>query len=108
MRRSLVLAALLLAAPLGAQEPAGADQPDPAPAAQSVQAAPAAAPAPASDQPEAAEPRRPSLHVSAEQIDAQLQADARESDRQQIGSQSFWYLVAAIALGVLIAIVITD
>lgn len=51
----------------------------------------------------------PSIHVSTDEIRRQVQlAEEQRKGEKQIGSQSFWYLVAAIALGVLIAILIAD
>lgn len=80
----------------------------PATAQQSLQPAPAQAPAAQSAPAEHV--TTPSLHVSREQIDARLRQmeTAKNGDSEQVGSQSFWYLVAAIALGVLIAILIAD
>ncbi len=97
MRKVLVLAAALTLCSV----PAAAQQ-------QSLQPAPAAAPvaqsAPAEHVP------APSLYVSREQIDARLRQveAAKNGDSEQIGSQSWWYLVLAIAVGVLIAVVIAD
>ena len=105
MRRFLVVLTLLLvAAPLSSQERQTASQPDLAPAA-----APAPVPAtPEAPPAEAREATRPSLHVSTEQVDAQLRQDAAAAEDRQVGSKSWWYLVAAIALGVIVALLILD
>jgi xanthine dehydrogenase molybdopterin-binding subunit B len=66
--------------------------------------------APAQAQPaEAPVKAAPSIHVSTDEIRRQVQlAEEQRTGEKQIGGQSFWYLVAAIALGVLIAILIAD
>jgi hypothetical protein len=96
MRRFVLFAGLILAAgPLAAQEQAVEAEPTPAAA---VQVAPEAA-APA-------ESRAPTLHVSRQQIDAQLKADAGE--RRAALPDNFVYTAAAVALGVIIAILILN
>jgi curli biogenesis system outer membrane secretion channel CsgG len=97
MRKVLVLAAALTLCSV----PAAAQQ-------QSLQPAPAAAPA-AQSAPAEHVPT-PSLYVSREQIDARLRQveAAKNGESEQIGSQSWWYLVLAIAVGVLIAVIIAD
>jgi len=67
--------------------------------------------APAAVQPADAPVRpAPSIYVSTDEIRRQVQLaeEQRARGEKQVGSQSFWYLVAAIALGVLIAILIAD
>ncbi|HEU0014281.1 MAG TPA: hypothetical protein VFQ45_11390, partial [Longimicrobium sp.] len=53
-------------------------------------------------------PANPSIHVTREEIRAQVAANEAARSGEQIGSQSFWYLVAAIALGVIIATLLLD
>ena len=99
MKKPLLLAAALLlaATPAVAQQstesPAG-DQPAVTQPSTSTYAAPQAL--------------APSLFVSREEIQARVAAAEAEREGAQIGSQSFWYLVAAVALGVLIAILLAD
>jgi len=103
MRRPLVLLALLLAVPLAAQERQQQNPAEPvdAPALQAP-AAPAQATA------EAPAQKAPTLHVTQEQIDAQLRQDRVAAEDRQVGSQSWWYLVAAIAVGVVVALLVLD
>jgi uncharacterized lipoprotein YajG len=88
MKKLLVLAAaaLLSAAPAAAQQtmdaPAETTPAATAPAAQTV---------------------APSLFVSQDEIRQRVAAAEAQREGAQIGSPSFWYLVAAIALGVIIA-----
>lgn len=99
MRRSVFVAALVFAAaPLAAQEQATVTQPAAAPAVEA--AAPAA--------PVQEEPRQPRLHVSTEQIDAQLRAEPAETRGREMNQRDFLYTVAAVALGVLIALLLID
>ncbi|HEU4453099.1 MAG TPA: hypothetical protein VFR81_08560 [Longimicrobium sp.] len=105
MRKVLILAAALamFAGPALAQQQSrdAAAATEPAAAVTAVQAS-SAQPA------EAARPA-PSIHVSNETIRQQVQlAEAQRADKAQIGGQSWWYLVAAIAVGVLIAVLIAD
>ncbi|MBD0321575.1 MAG: hypothetical protein ICV87_14660 [Gemmatimonadetes bacterium] len=53
--------------------------------------------------------RTPSLRVTPQQLDETIRAVAEErgQGRQQIGS-NFWYTVAAIALGIIIASLLLD
>lgn len=84
-------------------------------AAQQIEKSPFT-PAPAATE-QTVEPRQepvsqdaaPSLRVTPEQADATIRAVAedRKQDKQQMGS-NFWYTVAAIALGVIIALLIID
>ena len=99
MKKLLVVAAaLLLAAPAAAQQavetPSG-DQP----AVTQVVAA---------QEQEAQQDLAPTLFVSRAEIQQRVAAMEAERNGAQIGSQSFWYLVAAIALGVLIALLLLD
>ncbi len=99
MKKLLVLAAaaLLAAAPAAAQQvesPAG-DQP-------SVQQV---ATAQEDAQQQAA---TPSIFVSREQIQQRVAAMEAERNESAQMNQSFWYLVAAIALGVLVALLLAD
>lgn len=95
MRRTIVLVALMFAAaPLAAQQQATAPEATPAVETAAPQAAPAA------------ESKTPTLHVSRDQIDAQLQAEPK-ANRAAMDT-SFWYTVAAVALGVIIALLLID
>jgi Spy/CpxP family protein refolding chaperone len=100
MKKLLVLAAaaLLAAVPAAAQQvesPAG-DQP----AVQQVATAQEDA------QQQAA---TPSIFVSREQIQQRVAAmEAERNGESAQMNQSFWYLVAAIALGVLVALLLAD
>lgn len=84
-------------------------------AAQQVEKSPfSAAPAVTADVPEprsepASEARTPSLRVTPEQIDATVRTVAAErgESRQQLGT-NFWYTVAAVALGIVIAALLLD
>ena len=104
MRKVLILAAALamFAGPaLAQQQSQEAAATEPAAAVTAVQ--------PSSAQPAEAARPAPSIHVSNETIRQQVQlAEAQRADKAQIGGQSWWYLVAAIAVGVLIAVLIAD
>jgi hypothetical protein len=96
MRRYAVLAALVLAAaPVAAQQKQSLQEP-----------LPTAAPVVQAETP--AEPRTPTLNVSREQIDAQLKVDQVEQGSSQMNQRDFLYLVAAIAIGIIIAAVVLD
>lgn len=88
MKKLLVLAAaaLLSAAPAAAQQtmdaPAETTPATTAPAAQTV---------------------APSLFVSQDEIRQRVAAAEAQREGAQIGSSNFWYMVAAIALGIIIA-----
>jgi hypothetical protein len=103
MRKVFVpFAALLLcAAPVYAQQGADA-QPVAVEQAEAVQAAevPAAQPA---------EARAPSLAVSREEIRQRVAAieEQRES-KDQMGGQGFWWTVAAVAIGVIVALLLIE
>lgn len=75
-------------------------------AAQQIEKSPFTAPADVvvpKDEP-AQQETKPSLRVSQQQMDETIRAVAEErgQSRQQLGS-NFWYTVAAIALGIIIA-----
>ncbi|HYH80505.1 MAG TPA: hypothetical protein VEX86_11935 [Longimicrobium sp.] len=73
-------------------------------AAQQVQASQDAAPLSAAqtDAPKAAQ--EPSLYPSTEQVKADVQQnEERLGQREQVGNRQWWYLVAAIAVGVIVA-----
>lgn len=99
MKKLLVLAAaaLLAAAPAAAQQvesPAG-DQP----LVQQVVTA----------QQDVQQEAAPSIFVSREQIQQRVAAlEAERNGESAQMNQSFWYLVAAIALGVLVALLLAD
>src|SRR5688500_7301704 len=99
MKKLLVLAAALLlaAAPAAAQQTAEAPAGDEAVVEQLSQTPSAAS-----------QTLAPSLVVSREEIQARVLAAEEERNSAQIGGQSFWYLVAAIALGVLVALLLVD
>jgi surface antigen len=66
------------------------------------QGAPAQA-QPASPQQSAVQPGMPSIYVSQDEIRQKVSANEAALGNAQVGSQSWWYLVAAIAVGVVIA-----
>ena len=92
MRKMLIpVAALVLcAAPLRAQQ--AATQPEPAPAAQ------------AEEQPTP----KAALYPTTDEVRQQVRANEARLGPQQapLGSKDWWYLVAAIAIGVIIAAVL--
>ncbi|HWK90039.1 MAG TPA: hypothetical protein VNP72_08580 [Longimicrobium sp.] len=88
MKKPLVLAAALVLAAT------------PAAAQQRAQALPQA---PARVEQAATPSAQPSIYVSQEEIRARVAANEAARSGEQVGSTSFWYLVAAIALGVIIA-----
>jgi uncharacterized protein YdeI (BOF family) len=104
MRKVLILAAALVlcAGPALAQQQADA-------AATPAQVAVKAAQAPQADAAQQSVPQ-PSLFLTTEQIRQQVQAAEaeREGREAQLGSTSWWYLVAAIAIGVIVALLILD
>ncbi|HEU0301171.1 MAG TPA: hypothetical protein VFR37_17025 [Longimicrobium sp.] len=96
MKKLLVLAAaLLVAAPAAAQQSPGSDQP----AEQQSLVAQAQ---------EATQAATPSIFVSRAEIQQRVAAMEAEREGAQAGSGSFLYMVAAIALGVLIALLLID
>jgi hypothetical protein len=100
MRRNLVIAALvMIAAPAAAQEQAAALAPVLAAATQAPVAAPAA-------ESEVASTRTPTLQVTREQIDARLQADRYQG--REMTQRDFLYTAAAVALGVIVALLLLD
>ncbi len=52
------------------------------------------------------QPGMPSIFVSQEEIRQKVAANEEALGNAQVGSQSWWYLVAAIAVGVIIAALI--
>ena len=105
MRKVLVpFAALVLcAAPVAAQQaPEGAQVTD---QVEVVKAAPAAQAQPVEEPKQAP---RPTLAVSSEQVKEHVRAvEDERGEAQQMGS-SFWYTVAAVAIGVIIALLLLD
>ena len=93
MRKVLIpVAALLLcAAPAMAQQ--AVTQPEPAPVAQAEQ------------QPA---PKAPALYPSTDEVRQQVRANESRLGQENapIGNRDWWYLVAAIAVGVIIAAVL--
>ncbi|HEX2205234.1 MAG TPA: hypothetical protein VHG91_18135 [Longimicrobium sp.] len=103
MRKVLVVCAALL---LGAV-PAIAQQATPDGGAAAVEQVVPAQPAQA--EADAQKAPAPSLAVSTDEVRRNVAAaEEKRSDRAQVGSQSFWYLVAAIAIGIIIAAVVLD
>src|SRR5918998_96687 len=104
MRKVLILAAALVlcAGPALAQQQADA-------AATPAQVAVKAAQAPQADAATQPVPQ-PSLFLTTEQIRQQVQAAQaeREGREAQLGSSNWWYLVAAIAIGIIIAALVPD
>lgn len=95
MRKALLLAAALVlcSAPARAQQSQALQAPTPTPATQVAE-----------------KPVAPSLHVSREQIDErvrQMEAE-RAGKNEQMGSRGWWYTVAAVAVGVIIALLLID
>jgi uncharacterized lipoprotein YajG len=92
MKKILVLAAALAlaAAPAAAQE----SRSD-APVVQQQSAVASTAPA-------------PSIFVSQDEIRQRVAASEAEREGAQVGSQSWWYTVAAVAVGVIIALLLID
>jgi hypothetical protein len=93
MKKMLVLAAALLAAaPAAAQQSADASD---APAVSvSAPAAPSAA--------------APSIYVSRDEIRQKVVAAESERGKAPVGSNDWWYTVAAVAVGVIIALLLID
>jgi surface antigen len=91
MKKVLVLAAALAlsATPAVAQE-AQSDVPPVQPVTQQ----------------QAVQPGMPSIFVSQDEIRQKVAANEEALAGAQVGSQSWWYLVAAIAVGVIIAALI--
>lgn len=98
MKKLLVMAAaLLLAAPAAAQQ--AVQSPGDEPVVQQL----------AAEQQDAQQQgATPSIFVSRQEIQQRVAAMEAERNGAQIGSSSFWYLVAAIALGVLVALLLAD
>ena len=100
MKKLLVLAAaaLLAAAPAAAQQ-----------AAQSPSGDVAVVEQVAAPQQETQQTSAPSIFVSREEIRQRVAAmEAERNGESAQMNQSFWYLVAAIALGVLVALLLAD
>ena len=98
MKKLLVMAAaLLLAAPAAAQQ--AAQSPGDEPAVQQMVTA---------EQNAQQQAATPSIYVSRQEIAQRVAALEAERNGEQIGSSNFWYMVAAIALGVLIALLLVD
>ena len=78
-------------------------------AAQQIEKSPFAAAQEIAAEVQASSTEAPSLLTTPEQIDATIRALAEEraQGRQQIGS-NFWYMVAAIALGIIVASLLLD
>ena len=89
MKKALALAAALVLA----ASPAVAQEAPSSPAAHSDVAAPAAA---------------PSIWVSQEEIRQRVAASEELRENAQLDNTQWWYLVAAIALGVILASLILD
>ena len=95
MRLPVVVAAVMLAAaPAAAQQQSSLAEP--APAREATATAPLKA-----------EPLPAALQVSRDQIDARLEESGVAEARQQ-STSSFLYLAAAIAVGVIVALLILD
>jgi hypothetical protein len=94
MRKVLYTAAALLlcAAPVRAQQMLAATT-DPDPSAQQV------------SEPKAE--RTPSLYPTSDQVRRDVaKSEAKRGDATPIGSRDWWYLVAAVAVGVIIAAIL--
>jgi uncharacterized lipoprotein YajG len=86
MKKLLALAAALVLA----ATPAAAQQSASAPAQPAAQQA-------------AVQPGMPSIFVSQDEIRQKVAANEAALGQAQVGSQSWWWLVAAVAVGVIIA-----
>lgn len=58
--------------------------------------------------PQAEVERAPSLYLSREQVDESVRASEAQRGARTIGDRNFWTLVAAIAVGVIIASVVLN
>ncbi|MBW3571643.1 MAG: hypothetical protein KY467_11095 [Gemmatimonadetes bacterium] len=98
MKKLLVVAAaaLMAATPAAAQQ--AIESPGDQPAVTQV----------ATVQQDAQQAPAPSIFVSREQIQQRVAAMEAERTESAQMNQSFWYLVAAIALGVLVALLLID
>jgi len=104
MRKMLIpVAALLLCAAPAAAQQAIAPAVEPA----AVAAQPAPAPAQAEKQ---QAPRAPALYPTTDEVRQQVRANEERLGHQQapIGTKDWWYLVAAVAIGVIIAVLLVD
>ena len=98
MRKMLIpVAALLLCAAPAAAQQAIAPAPEPA----------AARPVPAQAEKQQA-PRAPALYPTTDEVRQQVRANEQRLGHQQapIGNKDWWYLVAAIAIGVIVAVLL--
>jgi hypothetical protein len=104
MRKVLILtAALVLCAGHGIAQQGDAVAPAERSAAVHAAPAPTAVEAPAQ--------RAPSLFVSTEDVRSQVVRAEQERTMEegaQVGNRNWWYLVAAIAVGVVVALVVLD
>ena len=104
MRKALTLALLLCSSSSLAaqqQQEAAAPVPSPAPVEQ-----PAPEPRRAPQPQPAREQKTPTLQVSNEEWRETFRAEEEKNAEQPIGSRGWWYIVAAVAVGVIIAAVI--
>ncbi|HEX5725881.1 MAG TPA: hypothetical protein VFX98_10480 [Longimicrobiaceae bacterium] len=108
MRKVLILAAALVlsAGQAAAQQPAsnGVNE-----TGKSAVVLPAAT-LPAAQPGVPAQPA-PSFHLSRDEVREQVRVAEQQratSDAAQVGSRNWWYLVAAIAVGVIVALLILD
>ena len=101
MRKMLIpVAALVLCAAPAAAQQSAAVVPEP------VAAAPAA-PVQAEKQ---QAPRAPALYPTTDEVRQQVRANEERLGHQQapLGSKDWWYLVAAVAIGVIIAVLLVS
>jgi hypothetical protein len=95
MKKLLIpaVAALIAAAPLSAQQVAQAPGPQ-SPAQQTAVQQPAQ------------ETRTPTVHVSLHEVRQRVAANEERNANAQVTSTNWWWLVAAIAVGVIVAAIV--
>jgi len=99
MRKMLIpVAALVLCAAPAAAQQSAAVAPEPAAPAAPVQAEKQQA------------PRAPALYPTTDEVRQQVRANEERLGHQQapLGSKDWWYLVAAVAIGVIIAVLLVS
>jgi hypothetical protein len=96
MRKVLIPAAALMLCAV----PAAAQQAQP-------QVTDAVVPAPAAMADAPSEPRQMSLYPTTEQVKSEVRAaESARHDTAPLGSKDWWYVVAAVAVGVIIAAIV--
>ena len=101
MRKMLIpVAALVLCAAPAAAQQSAAVTPEPA----------AVAPATAVQAEKQQAPRAPALYPTTDEVRQQVRANESRlaQEKAPIGNRDWWYLVAAIAVGVIVALILLD